>query len=150
MPKFKESYYFEAPVEIVWDLSTDLSTWSELTDVKVDALTVEEFGVGTRWRETRKMMGRDSAQEWEITKIDAPTTYRAVSQAMGAKWVYDQFLVADGDGTRMFVEFDLAPTSSASRISYAATWPVMSMMMRRGMATDFAKFGELARKRAKS
>lgn len=61
MPRFKESHYFEAPVEIVWDLATDLSTWSELTDVEVDALTTDDFGVGTRWRETRKMMGRDLA-----------------------------------------------------------------------------------------
>lgn len=38
----------------------------------VDALTAEEFGGGNRWRETRKMMDRDSAQEWDIIKIQAP------------------------------------------------------------------------------
>lgn len=140
MPTMVNSLRIAAPVQIVWDATTDFKAWEQIADVRVDELTKGPFGVGSRWRETRKMMGRESSQEWEVTFVREPTQYTCVSEAMGARWVFDQFLVPDGKGTRLFSEFEITPDGAMSRAMFAVTWPGMSLMMRRGVADDMAKF----------
>lgn len=149
MPKLTDSLVIDAPLQSVWETSTDPEAWMDISEVTVQRLTGSGFRVGTRWRETRRMLGRDSAQEWEVTLVDEPTRYTCVSQGMGADWVFDQFLVPDGTGTRLFYDFSLTPTSTASRATIAGTWPVLGAMMRRGVAKEYASFATLCRQRAR-
>ena len=52
-----------APVERVWALATDLEGSPRVVRgiEAVEVLTPGPFGVGTRWRETRRMFGRSAA-----------------------------------------------------------------------------------------
>jgi Polyketide cyclase / dehydrase and lipid transport len=149
MPKLTDSLVIDAPLQVVWETSTEPEAWMDISDVTVERLTGPGFDVGTRWRETRKMLGRDSAQEWEVTLLDEPTRYTCVSQGMGADWVFHQFLLPDGRGTRLFYEFTMTPTSSRSRVAIGAIWPVLGAMMRRGVAKEYASFAVLCRNRAR-
>lgn len=71
-----------APVTRVWDVVTDLERSPQvLTAVEAVELLDEsaEFGVGTRWRETRTMFGRQATEEMEVTAVDAPRSYTVVA-----------------------------------------------------------------------
>lgn len=80
-----------APREVVWEVLTDLDhaarRLSQVTDLQV--LTDGPYALGTRWRETRRMMGASDTQEMVVVEndplrrtvveaVDASTTYRTV------------------------------------------------------------------------
>ncbi|GGK78203.1 SRPBCC family protein [Ornithinimicrobium pekingense] len=80
-----------APPEAVWEVLTDLGQaarrLSQVTDLHV--MTDGPYAVGTRWRETRRMMGSSDTQEMVVVEndplrrtvleaVDASTTYRTV------------------------------------------------------------------------
>ncbi|GAA2640274.1 hypothetical protein GCM10010307_40310 [Streptomyces vastus] len=61
----------------VWEALTDLGGMDRvLSSVsKVEILTDGTFDVGTRWRETRRMFGRDATEEMWVTASE-PTDLR--------------------------------------------------------------------------
>jgi len=40
--------------------------------VRIEKLTEGSFGVGTEWRETRKMFGREATEQFEVTAYEPP------------------------------------------------------------------------------
>jgi carbon monoxide dehydrogenase subunit G len=66
--------------------------WSTVTDLEAAPTTLsgvdrverldggDGFGVGTRWRETRTMFGRQATEEMEVTAVDPPSGYTVVAE----------------------------------------------------------------------
>lgn len=59
----------------VFDALTDLERASEWMPgyVAIEKQTEGPFGVGTEWRETRKMFGRDATEYFEVTEHERPS-----------------------------------------------------------------------------
>lgn len=76
MQPILEQRTLNAPIQRVWDVVTDLedaaAKRSTVTDV--ERLTEGEFGVGTRWRETRQGP-MDITIEPEVTNCQPPETF---------------------------------------------------------------------------
>ena len=58
-----------APPASVWAELTDIPNWSRWLPnlVQLEMLGDDAFGVGIRFRETRKMFGRDATEVFEVT-----------------------------------------------------------------------------------
>jgi carbon monoxide dehydrogenase subunit G len=72
-----------APQTQVWAIVTDLeATPTTLSGVdRVERLDDSDgFGVGTRWRETRTMFGKQATEEMAVTAIEPPRTYTVVAE----------------------------------------------------------------------
>ena len=67
----------DAPLETVFEVATDLQRAAEhIRGIeKIELLTTLPVRVGTRWRETRRVMGRSDTQTLEITAFDPPHSY---------------------------------------------------------------------------
>jgi carbon monoxide dehydrogenase subunit G len=101
--------HVQAPVERVWEVLTDLAQAEQtLSGVeKVEPLTEGPYRVGTRWRETRRMFGKEATEEMQVTAVEAPT--RTV-------------LEADSSGVHYVTEFTLTPsTAGATRLAMSFT-----------------------------
>lgn len=63
-----------APRERVFSTLTDIDGWPTWMKglVRVEKLTDGPVGVGTEWRETRKMMGKEGSEVFDITGFDPP------------------------------------------------------------------------------
>ncbi len=63
-----------APPAVVWAELTDIAEWSSWMPnlVRLDMLGDTTVGVGTRFRETRKMFGRDATEVFEVTHAQPP------------------------------------------------------------------------------
>ena len=63
-----------APPEKVFRLITDVDRFGEWMPnfVRVENLTPGPLKIGSRFRETRKVFGRDSTEEFEVTQLDPP------------------------------------------------------------------------------
>ncbi|MFE8941874.1 SRPBCC family protein [Streptomyces sp. NPDC007872] len=85
----------------VWEAITDLPGLPRvLTGVrKVEVLTPGGFGVGTRWRETRRMLGREATEEMTVTACEPPDRYVTVADSHGMHYVSELTLTPDGTGS---------------------------------------------------
>ncbi|MEW1904178.1 MULTISPECIES: SRPBCC family protein [unclassified Streptomyces] len=84
----------------VWEAITDLPGLPRvLTGVrKVEVLTPGGFAVGTRWRETRRMLGREATEEMTVTACEPPDRYVTVADSHGMHYVSELTLTPDGTG----------------------------------------------------
>jgi uncharacterized membrane protein len=78
-----------APVETVWEIATNLrsmpETMSAITEVDV-LVGGDTFDVGTRWRETRRMMRREVTEEMEVTDVAHHRGYTVVADNRGVHY----------------------------------------------------------------
>jgi hypothetical protein len=60
-----------APTERIWSVITDLDAApDQLSGVEsIERISGPEFGVGTRWRETRRMFGKEAVEELEVGTV---------------------------------------------------------------------------------
>src|SRR3712207_9524800 len=77
MQDVEVSRHVAATVERVWAVVTDLAGSPQVVRGidAVEVLTPGEFGVGTRWRETRTMLGRSATEEMTVTAVDPQRAY---------------------------------------------------------------------------
>ncbi|MGH2577387.1 MAG: SRPBCC family protein [Actinomycetota bacterium] len=64
---------------------------------RVEMLSEGPFGVGTRWRETRRMLGKEATEEMYVTASEAPTRYVAEADSRGVHYVSEFVLTPEGD-----------------------------------------------------
>lgn len=93
----------QAPVERVWEVLTDVAHADRtLSGVqRVEVVTDGPYRVGTRWRETRRMFGKEATEEMQVTAAQAPT--RTVIET-------------DSSGVHYVTEFTLTPSSADATV----------------------------------
>lgn len=79
----------DAPAQRVWDIVTDLDASPQvLSGVdRVERLDGGDgFEVGTRWRETRTMFGRQASEEMAVTAVEPPRSYTVEAGSGGTSY----------------------------------------------------------------
>ncbi|MEU2390950.1 SRPBCC family protein [Streptomyces sp. NPDC007369] len=107
-----------APVERVWRALTDLESVPDVVSGvdAVEVLTPGPFRVGTRWRETRRMFGKQATEEMYVTVCDAPERYVAEADNAGMHYVSEFRLSERSPGrTAVTMTFSAAPAVSGKR-----------------------------------
>ena len=76
-----------APVEQVFDAFTDVEHGAErVTNIqKIEMLTVGGLRLGSRWLETRAMLGHQDTVEVEVTAFEQNRTYTITHHKAGAR-----------------------------------------------------------------
>ncbi|TWU00593.1 Polyketide cyclase / dehydrase and lipid transport [Botrimarina colliarenosi] len=95
----------DAPPERVFALATDFAGAPErVRGVKrLELLTDGPIGVGTRWRETRQIFGKESTEELEITRFDPPRSYTAECETCGCR--FESTITCEPEGAGTLVTF---------------------------------------------
>ncbi|WP_128380831.1 SRPBCC family protein [Streptomyces cavernae] len=85
----------------VWEALTDLAGMERvLSSVsKVEILTDGSFDVGTRWRETRRMFGKEATEEMRVTASEPPERFVVEAVSHGTRYISEWLLRADGPST---------------------------------------------------
>jgi hypothetical protein len=68
----------QAPAERVWEVLTDVAHADQtLSGVEyVELISEGPYRVGTRWRETRRMFGKEATEQLQVTVAEVPTRWR--------------------------------------------------------------------------
>ena len=77
-----------APVDKVFRTVAHIEQFSQVVPqiTKIEFLTDQKTGVGTRFRETRLMKGKEAATELEVTEYEPPQRVRIVADSHGTVW----------------------------------------------------------------
>ncbi len=99
-----------ASAEATWAVVTDIERAAEVIDGIESVERVDdgdEFGVGTRWRETRRMFKRAASEEMEVTAVDPGRSYTTEASSNGMSYT-SVVVVEPLEGARSRVTMSLA------------------------------------------
>jgi uncharacterized protein YndB with AHSA1/START domain len=96
-----------APAEAVWEVLTDVQhapeTLRGVTGVQI--LEQPAYGVGTRWVETRRILGKEDSQTLEVTESEPPRSTVVEARSAGVDYRTAFTLEPVEGGTRVEVVF---------------------------------------------
>lgn len=130
--------HIDAPVSRVFEVATDLEGLPERVDAvkKVEILTNGPLGVGTRFRETRIMFGKEATEEMEFTSFDPGQGYVIEAESMGSHYTSTIRFTPENEGTRMTWSFGAEPLGTFSRIMSMLLLPLFAGATRRALEGD--------------
>lgn len=126
----------DAPVESVFEAVADISDFSQAVPeiVRVEFLTESRVGVGTRFRETRVMRGREASTELEVTEYVKNERVRLVANAGGTVWDSLFTVVAEGKGGG--TKLELVMQAKPYRVMARAMVPLMKGVVAKAVEGD--------------
>src|SRR5689334_18459636 len=103
MAGFAVSEWIARPPQRVFDFITDANNAPQIVPAVKSSvkLTDGPARVGTRYRETRLMNGKEQHAELEVTELAAPTAYAMRNVTDGIETVYRYTLRPERDGTHV-------------------------------------------------
>ena len=129
----------QAPRKTVWEVVTDIpSAASTIHGIeKVDVLHRPTSGlVGLKWRETRKMFGKEATEVMWITAAAEASYYETRAESHGAVYTTRIALGDAPGGTRLSMEFAAAPQTFGSKLMGAVFGAMMKGTMRKALLKD--------------
>ncbi len=107
-----------AQPHIVFGVMTGVERWPDFLRgiERVELLTPGPLAVGSKFRETRKMYGREAAEEMSVALLDPPRRMDLIAENHGARYLVVHELQAEGNGTRLTLHFGATPLTLAARI----------------------------------
>lgn len=141
--------HVNAPPETVFRVATDLDNWSDFIRgiERIERLTDGPMRVGTRYRETRKMFGKESTEEFEVTGFDAPREFAVQAYTCGALFVSRHRFVPDISGTLVELTLESKPQSIIARLM-APLGKLMMGSMKKLIDADLDDLKAIAEQRA--
>lgn len=134
-----------ASPEAVWRILTDLEAAPTILSgvTRVERLAGVGYAIGTRWRETRAAMGRESTEEMEVVGIDEGRSTMIAAEAHGMAYRTEFTLEpttteAGGPATVLRMRFggSLLSPSWVQRAMAKLTAPLGMAMTRKMMQQD--------------
>jgi uncharacterized protein YndB with AHSA1/START domain len=124
----------DAPIDRVFDTIAHIENFSKAVPdiVNVEFLSDTRKGVGTRFRETRVMRGKEESTELEVTEYVENDRIRIVADAHGTVWD-TVFTVKTIDGqTRLEMVMD----AKAQKLTSKLMNPMMKGFLQKALEKD--------------
>ena len=150
MPKVSTSRRVGAPQQIVFDVATDLQNAAEHVDgiERIEMLTPGPFTVGTRWRETRVMMGREATEELAVTECNPPESYAVECQSCGAHYKSTFRFDPVGHATNLVFELESRPQTLLAKVLSPVPSLFMGKTVKKYLESDLDSIQRAAEARA--
>lgn len=141
-----------APPERVFAVATDFANMTDhLSGVtKVEMLTGGPVAVGTRFRETRVMFGKEATEEMTVTALQPPRSYTMEALSCGVHYKSILDFLPDGGGTRIVMTITATPQTVMTKITGPLMGFLMKGAMKKAMLKDFADLDAAASQPATS
>ena len=128
---FTTTKHIEASPEEVFTLATDFGRAAEVIRAieKVEMLTDGPIGVGTRFLETRTVLGHETTQEMEVTAYDSPSLYAMGCESHGTRYLTEVRLAPNHTGTSVELRFEAQPLSFMAKAMAEMLKPMLDSVV---------------------
>jgi hypothetical protein len=140
MPTVSTSRVIHAPITRVWEVFSDIPHGADHMSAitRLEVLSDQPFGPGYRWRETRRMFGREATEEMWVSAAQEPDFYEVAAESHGSKYLSRFDFTEVPEGTRVDYTFSGEPTSSAAKVLGAATGWMLKGTLTKQLDADLA------------
>jgi carbon monoxide dehydrogenase subunit G len=140
--------HIRATPEKVWAVISDIpGSAATLTGIEsVQMLSDGPYGEGTRWKETRTMMGRSETVEMWVAQADPPRSTTVKAQQGGADYTTHFNLAERSGGTDLALTFGakVVKPTLLSKVAMALFGKIGMSMTRKALAKDLAEIAAKA------
>lgn len=138
MPGITVSSFVNAPAERVFAAYCDFEHASSFVSAitRVEMLTPGPVRAGTKFRETRVMMGKEATEEMTVAEFDPPRRYALTASSCGTDYTSTFLFTPEGAGTRVSCEFEGRPRTALARVLGVVMMPMMKGMLRKCVSKD--------------
>jgi len=128
MTGYTRTEWIDAPPNEVFAFASEMENAPQILAgvVGIVKLTDGPVGVGTRYKETRRMRGQEAESELEIVAYQPPDMYAAGAEQDGIKTIYRYTFTPENGGTRV----DLVCDVQAGGLKKLMTPVVASILQR--------------------
>jgi hypothetical protein len=95
---------------------------------RIEKLTPGPVGVGTRFRETRLMFGREATETFEVAEFVPHTRFTMTAMSCGAEYRCEHRFTPDGGGTTLELEIRMRPVTLFAKLMAPLGWLMMGTM----------------------
>jgi hypothetical protein len=137
-----------APPEIVFAVAADVGGWPQVISAieGIELLTPGPVAAGTRFRETRRMFGRQATEEMTVAEHEPPRRFVLTAFNHGTAYRAEHLFAPDGTGTRIELAFEGRPVTLAARL-LAPLGLLFVASLRRQLEGDLADLAREAERR---
>lgn len=135
-----------APPDRVWEVLIDLDQAENRISgiTSVERLAGDGFTIGTRWRETRTVFGREATEEMEVTAIDPGRSYTVEADSKVAYYTTVLSVEPSGDGSTLTMTLGSEPKGTLSKIGAATIGKLFEGTTRKMIEQDLADIAAAA------
>jgi hypothetical protein len=110
--------WIAAPPERVFAAASDFANSPRRIPAILDSevLTPGPLAVGTRFRETRKMYGREASEEMTVAELEPPRRYVLVAESHGTRYRSELRFEPQGGGTEVVMTFRGEPLTAVAKL----------------------------------
>ncbi len=147
MREIKLTRTVAAPPQRLWEVVTDLDSVSRhISGIsRIERLDGGNgFEVGTRWRETRTMFGREATEEMEVTGLEPGRSYTVEADGRGAHYRSVFTVEPHPDGSRLTTTFAGQPRGALARVLAATIGRLFEGATRKALQRDLDEMAAAA------
>lgn len=135
-----------APTECVFGVMSDFEHAADNISgiTRVEMLTDGPVGVGTTFKETRVMFGKEATETMKVTAFEPNSGYTLEAESCGCRYVSHLRCVPNGQGTRVELEMHATPLKFGAKVVSTLMAPFMRGGVCKAMAQDFADLKRVA------
>ena len=134
--------------------------WAVMTDIEGSAETLSGvtrierlddgtgFGVGTRWRETRVLFGKEASEEMEVTAVDEGHRYTVEAHNRGTDYVSDMIVEPAADGAVLRMTFGAKQAGRFSKLMAKTVGKAFEGATRKALQQDLDDIAAAAEARS--
>ena len=139
----------DAPPDVAFALVADIPAWPRVISgvQSVEMVTPGAVAVGTRFRETREMFGRQATEEMTVAEIEAPLRLVLTAFNHGTAYRAEHLFEAHGGGTKLELAFEGRPVTLLARL-LAPLGVLFLGTVKRHLEADLADLAREAERRA--
>lgn len=118
MATFEIRDTIEAPTDRVFEIFADLSNAQDNIEAitSMEILSDGPIGQGTRWRETRKVFGKESTEEMWITDWRPGSGYTIACESCGCAYETDISFTPNAGGTEVVMRMSVKPRTFMAKL----------------------------------
>jgi hypothetical protein len=137
MGKMNVSIDVAATPEQAWAVYSDLANAAgRIKGIeRIEIITEGPLGVGTKWRETRIMMKKETTEEMEITEWVPCSHYTVYSDSCGSDFVSTVRVTPTGEGCTVAMEMNIKGRTLMGKLMMPLGW-LMAGVAKKCMRAD--------------